>query len=101
MSRIRSVKASQKNVGIEKSPIEKKLTYKLFRKGLEFVALVAQLVPVTLPGKKVGLAWLIASSGSIPVRSSILCQQLNNNNLNILYNLFSVWCSLCIFVVIN
>ena len=26
--------------------------------GLESVASVAQLVPVTLPGKKVGLAWL-------------------------------------------
>ena len=36
----------------------KKLTYKLFRMGLESVASVAQLVPVTLPGKKVGLAWL-------------------------------------------
>ena len=55
--------------------------------GLEFVASVAQLVPVTLPGKKVGLAWLIAGPGSIPVRSSILCQQMYNLDNNYpLYN---------------
>ena len=79
MSRIRSVKSVSEKCRHRKISDRKKLTYKLFRMGLESVASVAQRFLWPFPARRWGLLGC-KSPGSIPVRSSVLCQQINNFN---------------------